>query len=96
MLLELEKECLEAYERKVSHLQQAIADSEAELADIRSAMREGPVNVRQFDQHAGGSLVEALCLSIASVQGGSSRITTTSSSSRSSCGDVSPGLILFN
>ena len=54
MLLELEQECLEAYKRKVSHakksraqLRKAIADSEAELADICSAMGEGPVNVRQ-------------------------------------------------
>ncbi|XP_034708570.1 65-kDa microtubule-associated protein 3-like isoform X3 [Vitis riparia] len=67
MLLELEQECLEAYKRKVSHakksraqLRQAIADSEAELADICSAMGEGPVNVRQFDQNAGGGLKEEL------------------------------------
>ena len=54
MLLELEQECLEAYKRKVRdaekrrvQLQQAIADSEAELADICSAMGEGPVNIRE-------------------------------------------------
>ena len=47
MLLELERECLEVYRRKVdlanksrAHLGQAIADSEAELAAICYAMGE--------------------------------------------------------
>ncbi|KAF8413054.1 hypothetical protein HHK36_001030 [Tetracentron sinense] len=66
MLLELEKECLEVYRRKVdlanrcrAQLRQAIADSEAELATICSAMGERPVHIRQSDQNA-GSLKEEL------------------------------------
>lgn len=54
MLLELERECLEVYRRKVdqanrcrAQLRQAIADSEAELAAICSAMGERPVHIRQ-------------------------------------------------
>lgn len=54
ILFELEQDCMEAYKRKVSdakkrraQLQQEIADSEAELAEICSAMGEGPVNVRE-------------------------------------------------
>ncbi|KAL4557150.1 hypothetical protein LXL04_035322 [Taraxacum kok-saghyz] len=56
MLLELERECLEVYRRKVdlankcrAELRQAIADSEAELAAICSAMGERPVHIRQSD-----------------------------------------------
>ncbi|KAK9273501.1 hypothetical protein L1049_018311 [Liquidambar formosana] len=67
MLVELEQECLGVYRRKVdqarmsrAQLQQAIADSEAELADICSAMGERPVHVRQFDQKASGNLKEEL------------------------------------
>ncbi|KAE8650436.1 65-kDa microtubule-associated protein 3 [Cucumis sativus] len=59
MLLELEQECLEVYRRKVdqanhsrAHLRQAIADSEAQLAAICSAMGERPVQIRQSDQKA--------------------------------------------
>ncbi|CAK9318343.1 unnamed protein product [Citrullus colocynthis] len=59
MLLELEQECLEVYRRKVdqanhsrAHLRQAIADSEAQLAAICSAMGERPVHIRQSDQKA--------------------------------------------
>ncbi|XP_010555626.1 PREDICTED: 65-kDa microtubule-associated protein 3-like [Tarenaya hassleriana] len=66
MLLELERECLEVYRRKVDHanrcraqLRQAIADSEAQLAAICSAMGERPVHIRQSDQNA-GSLKEEL------------------------------------
>ncbi|XWS61043.1 hypothetical protein CRYUN_Cryun07bG0091800 [Craigia yunnanensis] len=66
MLLELERECLEVYRRKVdqanscrAQLRQAIADSEAELAAICSAMGERPVHIRQADQNA-GSLKEEL------------------------------------
>nr|XP_043639406.1 65-kDa microtubule-associated protein 3 [Erigeron canadensis] len=58
MLLELEQECLEVYRRKVdlanrsrAQLRQAIADSEAELAAICSAMGERPVHIRQSDQN---------------------------------------------
>lgn len=63
MLLELEQECLEVYRRKVdevnrgrAQLRQAIADAEAELAAICSAMGEKPVHIRQVrlglvDQH---------------------------------------------
>jgi Ase1/PRC1/MAP65 family protein len=54
MLLELERECLEVYRRRVdlsnkrrAQLRQAIADSEAELAAICSAMGERPVHIRQ-------------------------------------------------
>ncbi|KAH0943291.1 hypothetical protein HID58_002928 [Brassica napus] len=61
MLLELERECLEVYRRKVdqanrcrAQLRQAIADAEAELAAICSAMGERPVhNTRQSDQSLG-------------------------------------------
>ncbi|XP_012072590.1 65-kDa microtubule-associated protein 3 isoform X2 [Jatropha curcas] len=60
MLLELEQECLEVYRRKVdqanrnrAQLRQAIADSEAELAAICSAMGERPVHIRQADQNVG-------------------------------------------
>ncbi|KAL9375830.1 hypothetical protein Peur_032709 [Populus x canadensis] len=66
MLLELEQECLEVYRRKVdqanrsrAQLRQAIADSEAELAAICSAMGERPVHIRQADQNI-GSLKEEL------------------------------------
>ncbi|KAK1379994.1 hypothetical protein POM88_026738 [Heracleum sosnowskyi] len=54
MLLELERECLEVYRRKVdsanksiAQLRQAIADAEAELAFICSAMGERPIHIRQ-------------------------------------------------
>jgi protein regulator of cytokinesis 1 len=54
MLFELEQECLEVYRRKVdqanrsrAQLRQAIADCEAELAAICSAMGERPVHIRQ-------------------------------------------------
>ncbi|CAO2838998.1 unnamed protein product [Amaranthus hypochondriacus] len=60
MLLELEQECLEVYRRKVdvanrsrAQLRQSIADSEAELAAICSAMGELPVHIRQIEQKAG-------------------------------------------
>ncbi|GAB4858725.1 hypothetical protein Ancab_010199 [Ancistrocladus abbreviatus] len=66
MLLELEQECLQVYRRKVdqanrcrAQLRQAIADSEAELAAICSAMGERPVHIRQTEQKA-GSLKEEL------------------------------------
>lgn len=54
MLLELEQECLEVYRRKVdmanrcrAQLRQAIAEAEAELAGICSAIGEPPIHVRQ-------------------------------------------------
>ncbi|KAG6476489.1 hypothetical protein ZIOFF_065731 [Zingiber officinale] len=66
MLLELERECLEVYRRKVdqanrcrAQLRQAIADSEAELATICSSMGEPPVHTRQSIQKV-GSLKEEL------------------------------------
>ncbi|GKV33710.1 hypothetical protein SLEP1_g42177 [Rubroshorea leprosula] len=66
MLLEIEQECLEVYRRKVdqanrsrAQLRQSIADCEAELAAICSAMGERPVHIRQSDQNA-GSLKEEL------------------------------------
>ncbi|OAY69667.1 65-kDa microtubule-associated protein 3, partial [Ananas comosus] len=66
MLLELEQECLEVYRCKVdlanrcrAQLRQAIADAEAELAVICSAMGERPVHIRQSTQNA-GSLKEEL------------------------------------
>ncbi|CAN4080810.1 unnamed protein product [Withania somnifera] len=65
MLYELERECLEVYRRKVdqanknrAQLRQAIADSEAELAAICSAMGERPVHIRQSDQSLGGLKAE--------------------------------------
>ncbi|XP_071711388.1 65-kDa microtubule-associated protein 3-like [Rutidosis leptorrhynchoides] len=65
MLLELERECLEVYRRKVdfankcrAQLKQAIADSEAELAAICSAMGERPVHIRQSDQNFGNLKAE--------------------------------------
>jgi protein regulator of cytokinesis 1 len=58
MLLELERECLEVYRRKVdqanrcrAQLRQAIADAEAQLAAICSAMGERPVHIRQVILH---------------------------------------------
>lgn len=58
MLLEVERECLEVYRRKVdqanrfrAQLRQAIADSEAELAAICSAMGERPVHTRQVETY---------------------------------------------
>ncbi|GKV16290.1 hypothetical protein SLEP1_g26954 [Rubroshorea leprosula] len=66
MVLDLEQECLEVYRRKVgqanhwkAQLRQSIADCEAELAGICSAMGERPVLIRQFDQNT-GSLKEEL------------------------------------
>lgn len=65
MLLELEQECLEVYRRKVdvanrcrAQLRQAIADAEAELAAICSAMGERPVHIRQSENT--GNLKEEL------------------------------------
>ncbi|PNT70759.1 65-kDa microtubule-associated protein 3 isoform X2 [Brachypodium distachyon] len=61
MLLELEQECLEVYRSKVdqanrcrAQLRQAIAEAEAELAAICSAMSEPAVHVRQPNQKACG------------------------------------------
>ncbi|KAJ4955309.1 hypothetical protein NE237_012092 [Protea cynaroides] len=60
MLLQLEQECLEVYRRKVdqanrcrAQLRQTIADSEAELASICSAMGERPAHIKQCDQKSG-------------------------------------------
>ncbi|XP_028554635.1 65-kDa microtubule-associated protein 3-like, partial [Dendrobium catenatum] len=57
MLLQLEKECLDLYRRKVdqanrhrAQLRQTIADSEAEIATLCSAMGERPVHFRQGDR----------------------------------------------
>jgi len=59
MLLELEQECLDVYRRKVdqanrcrAQLRQAIAEAEAELAGICSAMGEPPIHVRQVSFYA--------------------------------------------
>lgn len=61
MLLELEQECLDVYKRKVdqanrcrAQLRQAIAEAEAELAGICSAMGEPPIHVRQSNQKLHG------------------------------------------
>ncbi|KAI3471067.1 hypothetical protein Pfo_027730 [Paulownia fortunei] len=58
ILLEIEQECVEVYRRKVdqankcrAQLRQAIADAEAELAAICSAIGERPVHIRQSDQN---------------------------------------------
>ncbi|KAK9672750.1 hypothetical protein RND81_12G121600 [Saponaria officinalis] len=63
---DLEQECLDLYRRKVdqanqcrAQIRQAIADSEAELAAICSAIGELPVHIRQAGQKA-GSLKEEL------------------------------------
>jgi protein regulator of cytokinesis 1 len=52
MLLEIEQKCLEVYRRKVdeakkcrTQLQQEIAESESELAEMCSAMGEQPLHV---------------------------------------------------
>nr|GEZ32428.1 65-kDa microtubule-associated protein 3-like [Tanacetum cinerariifolium] len=65
MLLELKRECLEVYRRKVylanksqAQLRQMIADNKAELAAICSAMGERPVHIRQSDQKAGSLKAE--------------------------------------
>ncbi|KAK3138069.1 hypothetical protein QOZ80_5AG0364010 [Eleusine coracana subsp. coracana] len=65
MLLELERECMEVYRRKVdqanrgrAQLRQAIAESEAELAAICSAMGEPLVHVKQSNQKSGALLEE--------------------------------------
>lgn len=54
MIVELERECLDVYRRKVdqanknrAEIRQAIADAEAELAAICSAMGEMPVHLRK-------------------------------------------------
>ncbi|KAL2892408.1 65-kDa microtubule-associated protein 3 [Bienertia sinuspersici] len=61
MLEEIEKECLDVYTRKVdqayqsrAQLRQAIADAEAELADIFSSLGERPMNTKQPDQKSLG------------------------------------------
>ncbi|XP_047057011.1 65-kDa microtubule-associated protein 3 [Lolium rigidum] len=60
-LLELEQECLDVYRRKVdqanrcrAQLRQSIAEAEAELAGICSAIGEPPVHVRQPNQKLHG------------------------------------------
>ncbi|KAL0710375.1 hypothetical protein Bca4012_017353 [Brassica carinata] len=60
MLLELERECLEVYRRKVdqanrcrAQLRQAIADAQAQLAAFCSALGERPVHIRQSDPSVG-------------------------------------------
>ncbi|KAE9592631.1 putative microtubule-associated protein, MAP65/Ase1/PRC1 [Lupinus albus] len=59
MLYEIEQDCLEVYRRKVdqanwsrAQLRQEIADSEADLAAICSAMGERPIHIRQSDQNS--------------------------------------------
>lgn len=54
MLLELEQECLEAYRRKVdqanhsrAQLRQAVADAEAQLADICAALGDRPAHIKK-------------------------------------------------
>ncbi|KAL3615601.1 hypothetical protein CASFOL_041262 [Castilleja foliolosa] len=54
MLLELEQECLDAYRRKVDHanrcraqLRQAVADAEAQLADIYASLGDRPVHINK-------------------------------------------------
>ncbi|KAI5444781.1 hypothetical protein KIW84_013164 [Lathyrus oleraceus] len=68
MLFELEQECLEVYRKNIdkancsrAQLRQEIADSEAELTAICSAMGERPVHIRQSD-HKARSLKEELAV----------------------------------
>ncbi|CAK8532444.1 unnamed protein product [Lathyrus sativus] len=68
MLFELEQECLEVYRKNIdkancsrAQLRQEIADSEAELTAICSAMGERPVHNRQSD-HKARSLKEELAM----------------------------------
>ncbi|GER26393.1 microtubule-associated protein 65-4 [Striga asiatica] len=63
MLFELEQECLDAYRKKVdqasrsrAQLRQAVADAEAQLADISSVMGDRPVHVNK----SSGSLKKEL------------------------------------
>ncbi|EFJ35080.1 hypothetical protein SELMODRAFT_21497, partial [Selaginella moellendorffii] len=65
MLMQLEQECLEVYRRKVdqaSHvrakLRQALADSEAELQTLHSALGEHPTFTRVSPSKASGTLRE--------------------------------------
>lgn len=60
MLLEIEEECLQVYRKKVdqanktrAQLRQAIADSEAEIAAICSAMGELPMHRKESNQNTG-------------------------------------------
>ncbi|XP_059455931.1 65-kDa microtubule-associated protein 3-like [Corylus avellana] len=72
MLLEIEQKCLELYRRKVdvakkcrAQLQQEIAESEAELADICSAMGEQPLH---FDWKPDGGLSKELDIVISQLE----------------------------
>ncbi|KAK6142903.1 hypothetical protein DH2020_023251 [Rehmannia glutinosa] len=63
MLFELEQECLDAYKRKVdqasrcrAQLRQAVADAEAQLADIYAALGDRPVHMNK----SSGSLKKEL------------------------------------
>ncbi|KAK6142893.1 hypothetical protein DH2020_023241 [Rehmannia glutinosa] len=63
MLFELEQECLDAYRRKVdqasrcrAQLRQAVADAEAQLADIYAALGDRPVHMNK----SSGSLKKEL------------------------------------
>lgn len=58
MLFELEQECLDAYKRKVdqanrsrAQLRQAVADAEAQLADICAALGDGPAHMKKVKAH---------------------------------------------
>ncbi|KAL5081092.1 hypothetical protein RYX36_009513 [Vicia faba] len=68
MLFELEQECLEVYRKNIdkancsrAQVRQEIADSEAKLTAICSAMGERPVHIRQSD-HKATSLKEELAV----------------------------------
>lgn len=61
MLFELEQECLEAYRRKVdqanrsrAQLRQAVADAEAELADMCAALGDRPAHIKKVEMHGKG------------------------------------------
>lgn len=80
MLFELEQECLEVYRKNIdkancsrAQLRQEIADSEAELTAICSAMGERPVHIRQVRYFA--CQFSGCCFSIPLIHDGEDSIS---------------------